>query len=229
VHAYGLAKLLKLSRIVCPLGAGVTSALGFLVAAPAIDYVRSTVTRLETADWDHINRLFDDMEKDARALLVESGTDPGRITLSRRADMRYVGQGFEIRVPLPDGKFGADSVADLRRRFLETYEQLFDRRIEDVPIEALTWRLSATAPVPSIHPNFSGHGTGKVAAAKGRRRVHFPDAGYVDCTVYDRYGLTAGASYRGPAVVEERESTTVIGPDARFSIDKYMNLIIDIA
>jgi N-methylhydantoinase A len=229
VHAYGLAKLLKLGRIVCPLGAGVTSALGFLVAAPAIDYVRSTVTRLETADWGHINRLFDDMENDARALLVESGADPGRITFSRRADMRYVGQGFEIRVPLPDGRLAASFVADLKRRFLETYEQLFDRRIEDVPIEALTWRLSATAPVPSIHLNFAGQGTGKVAAVKGRRRVHFSDTGYVDCTVYDRYGLTAGASYRGPAVVEERESTTVIGPDARFTIDKYLNLIIDIA
>ena len=88
---------------------------------------------------------------------------------------------------------------------------------------------AATVPVPSIHLNFAGQGTGKVAAAKGRRRVHFPDTGYVDCTVYDRYGLTAGASCRGPAVVEERESTTVIGPDARFTIDKYLNLIIDIA
>src|SRR5262249_49336553 len=150
-----------------------------------------------------------------------------RPPLPRRADMRYVGQGFEIRVSLPDGKLGAGSVADLKRRFLETYEQLFDRRIEDVPIEALTWRLSATAPVPSIHLNFAGHGTGQGAAVKGRGRVHFPDT--FDCTVYDRYGLAAGASYRGPAVVEERESTTVIGPDARFTIDKYLNLIIDIA
>jgi len=98
----------------------------------------------------------------------------------------------------------------------------------DAP-EALNWRLRATAPVPSIHLNFAGQETGKVATVKGRRRVHFPDTGYVDCTVYDRYGLTAGASYRAPAVVEERESTTVIGPDARFTIDKYLNLIIDIA
>src|SRR5262249_60281634 len=103
------------------------------------------------------------------------------------------------------------------------------RAVGALPLGALAWRLRATARGPSIHLNFAGQGTGKVAAVKGRRRVPFPDTGSVDCTVYDRYGLTAGASYRGPAVVEERESTTVIGPVARFTIDKYLNLIIDIA
>src|SRR5262249_59969269 len=107
---------LKRGRLVCRCGPVVPRAFGFLVAAPAIDYVRSFVTRLETADWDHINRLFDDMEKDAGALLVESGADPGRITFSRRADMRYVGQGFEIRVPLPDGKPGPGAGAGPDRR-----------------------------------------------------------------------------------------------------------------
>ena len=72
-----LAKLLKLQRIICPLGAGVMSALGFLVAAPAIDFVRSYVTRLDQVDWGHLNRLFDEMEQDARALLAEAGAGRG--------------------------------------------------------------------------------------------------------------------------------------------------------
>lgn len=92
------------------------------------------------------------------------------------------------------------------------------------PVEPADLDLRRVGGGPAAHQV-----TGKVAAVKGRRRVHFPDTGYVDCTVYDRYGLTAGASYSGPAVVEERESTTVIGSDARFMIDKYLNLIIDIA
>ena len=115
VHAYGLARLLKLRRIICPFGAGVTSALGMLVAAPSTDLVRSYVTRLATIDWSHLNGLFAEMEEEARALLVEAGADPAELTLRRSADMRYVGQGFEIPVPLAEGPLGPESLSDLDR------------------------------------------------------------------------------------------------------------------
>jgi N-methylhydantoinase A len=228
VHAYALAKLLKLKRVISPLGAGVTSALGFLVAAPAIDYVRSYVSRLDNIDWAHLNRLFDDMERDARALLVEAGANPDEITLRRQADMRHVGQGFEIGVEVPAGRLGPDSLEAMKTLFLDTYQQLFDRRIPEVPIEALTWRLGATGPVPNVQLNFAGQGTATHDPVKGTRPVWFPETGFAPCKVYDRYALTAGMTFAGPAVIEERESTTVAGPDARITVDKYLNLIIDI-
>ena len=89
VHAFSLAKLLKLERIIYPLGAGVTSALGLQVAAPAIDFVRSYVSRLENLDWGHLNRLFQDMESEAHELLVETGAPSDQIQVRRSADMRY--------------------------------------------------------------------------------------------------------------------------------------------
>ncbi len=228
VHAYALAKLLKLKRVISPLGAGVTSALGFLVAAPAIDYVRSYVSRLDNIDWAHLNRLFDDMARDARALLVEAGAKPDEITLRRQADMRHVGQGFEIPVQLPDGALGPQSLETMKTLFLDTYQQLFDRRLPEVPIEALTWRLGATAPVPNIQLNFAGQNTAARDPVKGTRPVWFPETGFAPCKVYDRYALTAGTTFAGPAVIEERESTTVAGPDTTITVDKYLNLIIDI-
>ncbi|MCC6533593.1 MAG: hydantoinase/oxoprolinase family protein [Burkholderiales bacterium] len=228
VHAYGLAKLLKLERIICPLGAGVMSALGFLVAAPAIDLVRSYVTRLDDIDWNHLNDLYAEMTQEARRLLLEAGADEASISMRRHADMRYVGQGFEVDVPLAEGTLSAASAQRMRDDFLATYRQLFDREIREVPTEALTWRLSATAPVPNVVLNFAGQRIDSGHRRKGTRKVYFAGQGFVESPVYNRYALLPGTSLHGPAIVEERESTVVAGPDARISIDSHLNLIIDI-
>jgi N-methylhydantoinase A len=228
VHANGLAKLLKLERIVCPLGAGVMSALGFLVAAPAIDLVRSYVARLQEIDWRHVHALYAEMQAEAMRLLTEAGADPAVIAVRRHADMRYVGQGFEIEVPLPDGALTGASAEDLRSRFLAAYRERFEREMPDVPCEALTWRLSATAPVPNVALNFAGQRLDTGPRRKGTRAVYFPGNGFVESPVYNRYALAPGTALHGPAVVEERESTLVAGPDCRLRVDRYLNLIVDI-
>jgi N-methylhydantoinase A len=228
VHAYSLAKLLKLKRLIVPLGAGVTSALGFLVAAPAIDYVRSYVSRLEQVDWTHLNGLFEEMEAEATELLVEAGARAEEITFTRSADMRHIGQGFEIPVPVPNGALKDATSDELREAFFTAYQQLFERTVREVPIEALNWRVAASAPVPNIALNFGGQPVGTGEALKGQRDVYFGETDFTPCKVYDRYALKPGDTFEGPAVVEERESTTVVGPGASASVDQYHNLIIDI-
>ena len=228
VHAYGMAKLLKISRVICPLGAGVLSALGFLVAAPGTDSVRSYVSRLENLDWDRLNRLFRDMEEEAMAQIVEAGADPATVTMRRRADMRYSGQGFEIDVPVPDGEMDGSAADVMRQSFLDKYQELFGRQIDDLPIEALTWRIYASGPTPNVELNFAGQQIDEEPSDKGERQVYFPETGYATCKIYNRYALKPGDSFRGPAVIEERESTAVAGPDTTVSIDKYLNLVIDI-
>jgi N-methylhydantoinase A len=223
VHAYGLAKLLKLSSILVPQGAGVASALGFLVAAPAVDLVRSGVQRLGIVDWAQVAARFAEMEAEARTMLEEAGAAPGDVAFRRSADMRYAGQGFDISVPLPDG-IDADVV---ERAFLDTYHRLFDRRIPGVPMEVLSWRLHATASRPEIPGRMGGSATAP-NALKGRRPVWFAETGLAPCAVYDRYALVAGQRIQGPAVVEERESTVVVGPDAAFTLDRHGNLVIEI-
>ena len=228
VHAYGMAKLLKISRVICPLGAGVLSALGFLVAAPGTDSVRSYVSRLENLDWDRLNRLFREMEEEAMAQIVEAGADPATVTMRRRADMRYSGQGFEIDVPVPDGEMDGSAADVMRQSFLDKYQELFGRQIGDLPIEALTWRIFASGPTPNVELNFAGQQIDEEPSDKGERQVYFPETGYATCRIYNRYALKPGDSFRGPAVIEERESTAVAGPDTTVSIDKYLNLVIDI-
>ena len=228
VHAYRLAQLLKLDRLIVPLSAGVTSALGFLVAAPAIDFVRSYVSRLENLDWDHLNGLFAEMEEEARAMLTDAGARPDEITMTRSADMRHIGQGFEISVPIPGGSLGGDSLESVRESFFDSYHALFERTVRDVPIEAMSWRLAASAPVPNITLDFSGQTAGAEEKLKGSRSIYFPETGFTDCAVYDRYALRPGDALEGPAVIEERESTTVIGPGGKVSVDQYLSLICDL-
>ena len=226
VHAYGLARLLKLKRLICPLGAGVMSALGFLVAPFAIDYVRSYISRVDQINWEHLNGLFEEMERDARGLLSEAGAR--ECTIVRQADMRYVGQGFEIKVTLPAGKLGAPSLPEMQEAFYLAYENLFGRRLEDVPIEAMSWRLAAAGETPTIGLHFDGVRKGDAKIVKGSRKAHFPGHGYLECKVYDRYALKPGTEFDGPAIVEERESTVIVGPDGKVTVDAYLNLVVDI-
>lgn len=228
VHAYGLAKLLKIGRVLVPFGAGVTSALGFLVAPPAIDLVRSYVARLEDIDRDHVAGLYADMEREARELLVDAGAAADEIVFTRSADMRHVGQGFEIEVPVPDGTLDAAGLDRLRASFFRTYEALFERTVTGVGIEAMTWRLAATAPAYEPSLRFDSLAAASGEPVKGERLAWFAETGMTRCTVYDRYALTPGFTLDGPAVIEERESTTVVGPDARVTVDAHLNLVIEI-
>jgi N-methylhydantoinase A len=228
VHAYELARLLKLSRLIIPLGAGVMSAFGFLVAPPAVDLVRSAVSGLAAVDWAAVAAFYDEMERQAVALLRDAGADPATIEITRLADMRYVGQGFEVETPVPDGAIAPPMAAPLQRSFLEAYERQFDRRIADIPLEVLSWRLRASAEPPKVGLRFVGVSNAGGDPVKGVRRVYFPEHGFVQARVFDRYRLRPGERFAGPAVVEERESTSIIGPDAEFHIDRHLNLIVDI-
>ncbi|MEW6297960.1 MAG: hydantoinase/oxoprolinase family protein [Thermodesulfobacteriota bacterium] len=227
VHAYRVAERLKLHTLVCPLAAGVTSAFGMLTAPLAFDFVQSYVTPLADLDFTVLGRMFADMEARGRALLQAAGVE-GEITFTRSADMRYLQQGFEIRVPLPPGRLTQADVPALRRAFAEEYERLYKRLNPGVEIEVVSWRVVASGPRPQIRlrppETAEGHPSD---ALKGERPVYFPEHdGFVPCAVYDRYRLPAGTTFTGPAVVEERECTVVVGPGARVSVDAEQNLVI---
>jgi N-methylhydantoinase A len=227
VHAYRVAERLKLKTLVCPLAAGVTSAFGMLTAPLAFDFVQSYVTSLSDLDFIVLERLYLDMEKRGRDLLAAAGVE-GEITLTRSADMRYLHQGFEIRVPLPPGQLTNDDLPALRRAFAEEYERLYKRLNSGVEIEVVNWRLVASGPQPQIALR-TPESTGKslTSARKGERPVYMPEQnGFAPCPVYDRYLLPVGVTFSGPAVVEERECTVVIGPGAKASVDEEQSLVI---
>jgi N-methylhydantoinase A len=212
-----------------PFGAGVTSAFGFLTAQLAFDFVRSFVAQLDGVDWAHVNTILDDMVAQGETILSQSGVEPDARQYTRQADVRYAGQGHEIRIELPGGRLGPASLAAVRGTFETVYRSLFGRTGPDVPLEAVSWRVIASGPRPSVKLNAVADTEGTVEARKGERRVYFPEWDeHRPVPVYDRYALGAGAAFDGPAIVEERESTTVIGPGARVEVDASRNLSIDL-
>ncbi len=225
VHAYGVARILRSPAVLAPSRAGVASALGFLVAPIASEAVRAYVTRLDRIDWAHLRGLLAEMEAKGRAFLAEAGVADTDVVVTRSADMQYVGQMHDISVPLPDAALEAGDGAALRQAFFARYRDLFHRTAE-LQVEALNWRVTVSAPPPPLDLVLRLPAAG--AARKGERLAYFPEAeGYIQTPVYDRYALGAGTALEGPAIVEERESTLVVGPGARISVDDYGTLMVE--
>ena len=227
VHGYQVAELLGSAELVLPYGAGVTSAMGLLAAPLAFDFVRSHYGRLGELDWGEVSALFEEMERDGAELLGGSGAGPGEITHTRTADIRYAGQGHEISVPIPDGALSDDRLPAVRAEFDRVYRTLYGREGPPVELEALAWRVVSRGPLPApvgAPPQDSAGGA--EAALKGERPAYFPSlGGFAPTPVYDRRRLGAGASLEGPAIIEERESTAVIGPGGRVRVDGRLNLV----
>jgi len=225
VHAYGVARILRSPAVLAPSRAGVASALGFLVAPIASEAVRAYVTRLDRIDWAHLRALLAEMEAKGRAFLAEAGVADADVVVSRSADMQYVGQMHDIAVPLPAAALEAGDGAALRQAFFARYRELFHRTAE-LQVEALNWRVTVSAPPPPLDLVLRQPEEG--VPQKGERLAYFPDAeGYLRTPVYNRYALGAGTTLQGPAIVEERESTLVVGPGAVITVDEYGTLMVE--
>jgi N-methylhydantoinase A len=200
--------------------------VGFLTAPLAFDFVRTFFGQLDRIDWDQVNALFDDMAGQGVAILARSGVPAAERRVSRQADLRYSGQGHEIRVDLPEGALDATSLPAITARFERVYESLFGRTGPDVPLEAVSWRLLASGPRPSVQLRTAAQATSH-DPLKRHRAAFFPEWGNHHPTpVYDRYLLQPGMRLDGPAIIEERESTTVVGPQASAEVDEFRNLHI---
>ena len=211
VHAWAVARLLGISRVVCPPGAGAGSAIGMLMADARVDRVAHYGARLAAAEPAAMRRIFEALEAQGLAVLTSTGADIASHRATRLADMRYSGQGSELTIALPDDL----SAEGVRAGFEAAYRRLFARTPPGAAIEFVALRLALTAPMPGTGGTLElpHHATG--TALKGHRLVFFAETGgHVETAVYDRYALSAGEVIHGPAVFEENESTFVIGPGA---------------
>ena len=228
VHAFYVARKLGLKRVLCPVAAGVASALGLLIAPARVDRVTTVAVQWDDIDWTALEGEFTALEKDAASVVAQTGLDAASAEITRLADMRYVGQGFEVVVTLPDGPYDASSAAALEQAFTETYRRTFSRTPPEGKIEIINVRVSMRARVPGRGIAFTV-GSGDTVAPKGTRKVYFPEEGdFVETRVYDRAALPANVEVEGPAIVEEAESTLVVGPNATMHADDNGNLIVDL-
>lgn len=230
VHARDVARRLGIVRVLVPHSAGVLSAIGLLVAPPALDFVKSYVTPLEQIDWDFLDSIFAEMGAQGVEALKRVGADPATITRELAADMRYVGQGRELTVSLPEDLLKAREPGRLAKAFYADYQRLYSRCLTDVPVEALNWRLVARAPAPRVSlAHHAAKGASLADARKKPRSVYFYDVqDFVETPVYDHDRLFPGASLAGPVIIEQRASTAVVGPGDRVSTDAYLNLSIEL-
>ena len=230
VHAYGIALKLKIYKILCPPRAGVLSALGFLVAPASFELSRSYVTVLNELNIDLVNTIYREMENEGTRTLEKVGALPKDITFTRIVGARYLGQGYEIEIPVPGGELTSESLKTLRQNFDKEYIRIYNRLNEGMEIEFIDWRVLASGPKPDL--NLGGNPSDvsqENAALKGYRDLFFSEAdGYTQASVYDRYGLQVGTIIKGPAVVEEKESTLVIGPHGIAEVDIWGNIIVTI-
>lgn len=230
VHAYGVARILRSPRVIYPLGAGVMSAIGMLTAPLAFDFVRTFPGGLADMDWAGVMRTLEQMEEEGRAILSKS-VDAGDIRFQRFADMRYRKQGYDVRVPIPEGRLDASRAGEIRERFEDVFKRLYGHIVPNTPIDVLSWRVIALGPKPELMlPKGAARRGGTAEAQKGRRSIYLPaNRGFAEVPVYDRYRLAPGVKFAGPAVVEERESTVVVNGPGAIAVDQWSNLVVDVA
>src|SRR6058998_723258 len=226
VHGCRLAQALGIPRIVLPASAGVTAAIGLLAAEVKFDVARTHVCRLDLVRGASLETMYDEMSAQAIAVVQESAVT-GEVKVTRSADARYVGQGYEVTVPVPAGRLDPAALDRVRASFHEIYAARYGYANPGEPVEVVTWKLSAAGGSPHIALAKAAAGAAD-ARRKATRRAYFPEArGYTDTPVYDRYALAAGTSLTGPAIIEERESTTVLPPGVTATVDEYANLIAE--
>jgi N-methylhydantoinase A len=231
VHAYSVAGKLGIGRVICPPSAGVASALGLLVAPARVDRVATVGIRLDQGSIARLESIFAGLEAEARAVMAETGLKLESATVQRLADGRFLGQGFDLVVPLPPGPYedSGPGRAVLRGAFETAYREKFALTPPGVPVEFINIRVAVRAPVSGSEVVLEGQGGGggARAALKGTRRAYFPGAeGWVETAVYDRHRLGVGAEVAGPAVVEEEGSTLVVGPGATARVAASGNIVM---
>jgi N-methylhydantoinase A len=227
LHAARLARALDIPKFIVPFGAGVGSAIGLLDADPRIDVSVTRIFRLTADGHLRIGEVYDELLARAADDVshLAAGTAP---VWTRYAFMRYVGQGFEIKVDLPDGPIEAGYVERTALAFHDAYERNYGYRDEEAEIEAVDWTLVATIPAGNTAVA-SGTDESDQAAEETTRQAYFPElGGFAECAVINRYAMTSSQTVSGPAIIEEREATTVILPGDQAVLSSHGHLIVSI-
>ena len=228
VHASELARELDIPQVLVPIAPGVTSALGLLMADMRHDYVRTVLRLAQESAPDDLGGRYVEMESEALAQMDREGIERDSVKLLRLADARYLGQGFELEVPVDGGKLGPAHVTDLVERFHQAHRRRYGYESHDNPVEIVNLRVVALAdlPRPALAAASLDGTANPTGAMTGEREVYF-DGKSLSTAVYDRARLNPGDVISGPAIVEQLDTTTVVWPDQTARVDAYTNLMLD--
>ena len=253
LHAARVARKLGVREVVVPPASGAASALGFLAAPVAYEAARSWPMRIAEPDYASVEAILRELEAEGRARLAEAGVGGGEgagaraarsdsgpaVVTERQADMRLRGQMHQISVPLPAEPLSPENLPVVLDAFAAEYQRRYTHLYEGAEIEVLNWRVVCTAaPAADLSARLAGGeekgagggGASEKGALKGHRRAWVPGRGaFADVPVHDRYAMDPGTVVEGPAIVEEREATTIVPDACTLTVDAGRNLVLSLA
>ena len=232
VHAAAVADELGMRRILVPSRPGAFSALGLLCTDVVHDYIRSELRPMDQVAPDHAESIFAELEDRARVELAEEGLDPADAHFHREFDLRYTGQGYELRVSLDgvgDGALDDAAMAAARDRFDERHAQIHGHAAKEKSVEVVSYRVRVRVDVPKYAPtpaDPAGDAAVPKDAEKGTRTIFFDGVEGTETRVLERTPLPVGCRVDGPVVIEQLDATTIVPPDWTVAVDANLNLIL---
>ncbi len=222
VHGAALAEEIGMAEVLVPEAPGVLAAFGLLAAAIEHHHARTLQARTDAADLGAVNRCLEDLDAAGRARMREEGVAAPDLRVAYAADMRYVGQAYELEVPI-SAPVTAAAVPGIVAAFHAVHERVYGYARTQQPVEFVNFRAVHTFPLPRpvVTPAARAHGTLEEARL-GERRAHFGE--FVPTPIYERARLPVGARLAGPAIVEQTDTTTVIPPGVTALVDGAGNL-----
>ena len=226
LHAGRLAQKLGIAKVVIPKGAGVGSAIGFLLAPISYEVVRSRSVNFSNFNAGSLNTMLDEMYSEALGVVQKTAGSKSLVT-TKTVELRYVGQGHDLPIPLDDRPLLQEDAKVLRSRFEELYQDIYGLKIEDMDIQSVSWSVTVTteslrpskARNPALQPEHQVNGTRKIYDA-GLKEM-------VDYSVYWRFDLEPGVEIVGPAVIAEDETSTIVPAHFTASINSLEYIVME--
>src|SRR5215468_9247758 len=230
VHAAAVAEELGMRRILVPPRPGAFSALGLLCTDVVHDYIRSELRPLAEISAGHAEEVFRQLEEAARGELAAEGMNAADARFARELDLRYTGQGYELRTPIEglfEGRLTAAALRAARDMFDERHAQIHGHAAKERPVEVVSYRLRVRVAVPKYEPRAAAapQSPQPTSAVKGQRTISL-NGTTMQATLYERTRLDIGAAVEGAAIVEQFDATTLIPPAWSGRVDGYGNLIL---
>ncbi len=228
--AVEVARYLKIPEVIVPAYPGITSALGLLTTDLKYDFLRTEFMVSTAVRLDKLHADIEELETTAREGLRRDGIPDDRIQLRRSLDLRYLGQGYELRIPLPSGVVDKEVLARVWSDFHARHEAEYGHSFPHNPVEIVNLRIAAIGLMPALsQPQMDGRSRGLREARLGGGQTYFRVDGTLQrlrTEFYERSRLPLGSAIEGPAVIFQQDSTSVLPPESRAQIDEFGNIVI---
>ncbi len=224
MHACFVARAMNIPKVIVPAAAGVASAFGATVMDVRQDVEQFMYAPLGEVDLDRLNSVYAELERTARSLLARDNVSADNVRINRTAQMRYVGQTYELETPIPGGALTRDALVSIAETFHAVHEQEHGVSSDIFDPAFVSLSVAATAPTAALPP-YTSVAAENVVALKNSRPVYFSGE-WVACPIYNGQILQPGMEIQGPAILEYLDSVAVLPPGAQATIDTRGNLII---